>query len=75
MEWAGHKDFNEQEWRTWTVNGHDVGVTKSAGPLTFATIWAAGHMISVNPSMHNFDADFLSDFTSLMISQQNHLRW
>lgn len=47
LEWSGNKDFNAQEWHAWTVNGTEVGITKSAGPLTFATIWAAGHMISV----------------------------
>lgn len=46
LEWEGLESFNEEDWRTWSVDGKDVGITKSAGPLTFATIWAAGHMIS-----------------------------
>ena len=46
LEWFGHEEFNANEWRTWSLDGSDVGITKSAGPLTFATIWAAGHMIS-----------------------------
>jgi carboxypeptidase C (cathepsin A) len=25
-----------------------VGITKSAGPLTYASIWEAGHMISIS---------------------------
>ena len=49
LEWAGKEEFNSEEWHAWSVNGEDAGITKSAGPLTFATIWAAGHMMSVFP--------------------------
>ena len=49
LEWAGKEEFSSEEWHTWSVNGEDAGITKSVGPLTFATIWAAGHMMSVFP--------------------------
>jgi len=53
LEWSGHDEFNAQEWRDWTIptNSKDleetkaVGITKSAGLLTFASIWGAGHMV------------------------------
>ena len=50
LEWEGKAEFNAQEWRSWGL-GEDVteesaaGITKSAGPLTFASVYGAGHMV------------------------------
>lgn len=47
LEWEGKAEFNNQQWRAWGLDENDAGITKTAGALTFATIWAAGHMISL----------------------------
>ena len=47
LEWAGHEEFNAEDWKTWGVDGQGAGITKSAGPLTFASVWGAGHMVSI----------------------------
>lgn len=50
LEWEGEEAFNNAEWRVWGV-GEDVteensaGITKSAGLLTFASVYGAGHMV------------------------------
>ena len=44
LEWTGKDEYTREGWRDWTVDGRKAGETKSAGPLTFATIRAAGHM-------------------------------
>ena len=47
LQWSGHDSFNEQEWRVWGLNKTiGAGITKSSGPLTFATVWGAGHMVN-----------------------------
>lgn len=48
LEWSGRTEFAEGVWRGWRVDDDDgdAGVTKSSGPLTFASVYAAGHMIS-----------------------------
>ncbi|EJD40580.1 serine carboxypeptidase [Auricularia subglabra TFB-10046 SS5] len=45
LEWPGHETFNSQEMHEWTVEGARAGLVKKAGPLTFATVDAAGHMV------------------------------
>lgn len=44
MEWTGQAAFGEKTLEEWTVDGHAAGLTRSHGPLTFATIYNAGHM-------------------------------
>ncbi|KAH7909697.1 serine carboxypeptidase [Hygrophoropsis aurantiaca] len=44
MKWSGQKGYVAQPLRTWSVDGHEVGKTRSANGLTFATIQGAGHM-------------------------------
>lgn len=44
MEWTGREAFSVQPLRDWLVDGKVAGQTRSAGPLTFATINDAGHM-------------------------------
>ncbi|CAL1712348.1 unnamed protein product [Somion occarium] len=45
MDWTGKNIFNAQDLREWRFNGAAVGLTRRAGPLTFATIYGAGHMV------------------------------
>ncbi|KAK7690229.1 hypothetical protein QCA50_006882 [Cerrena zonata] len=45
LEWYGKEAFNAQELSEWQFNGTAAGLTRSAGPLTFATIYDAGHMV------------------------------
>lgn len=49
LEWAGKEAFNAQHLREWQFNGTSAGLTRKAGPLTFATIYDAGHMVSFAP--------------------------
>ncbi|KAL0955699.1 hypothetical protein HGRIS_001920 [Hohenbuehelia grisea] len=44
LEWSGQSVFASQELREWKVGGRHAGVTRSAKGLTFASIYAAGHM-------------------------------
>ena len=46
LEWAGQAGFLEAEWRDWKAESEASGITKDYGPLTFATIYSAGHMVS-----------------------------
>ncbi|OCH92451.1 serine carboxypeptidase [Obba rivulosa] len=48
LEWTGHDEFVSQPLREWEVDGTPAGLTRSAGPLTFATIFGAGHMVPYN---------------------------
>ncbi|KAI0310446.1 serine carboxypeptidase [Amylostereum chailletii] len=45
LEWSGQDAFVGAELREWTVDGAVAGKTRSAGPFTFATVDAAGHMV------------------------------
>ena len=45
LEWSGQESFAAQSLRDWKVNGKSAGLTRSAGPFTFATIYGAGHMV------------------------------
>ncbi|KIP06689.1 hypothetical protein PHLGIDRAFT_128117 [Phlebiopsis gigantea 11061_1 CR5-6] len=44
LEWTGQKEFVAKPLRDWKIGDRAVGVTRNAGPLTFATIAGAGHM-------------------------------
>ena len=48
LEWSGQREFNSAEWRGWRVSDDRelAGMTKSAGGMTFASVHAAGHMMS-----------------------------
>ncbi|GJE84749.1 peptidase S10, serine carboxypeptidase [Phanerochaete sordida] len=54
LEWTGADAYNAAEWHDWTVDGHKAGETKSAGPLTFATIRGAGHMVPHDKPAESF---------------------
>lgn len=45
--WTGQEAYAAEEWRDWHLSEGDVkaGETKTFGPLTFATIRGAGHMV------------------------------
>ncbi|KAJ9118615.1 hypothetical protein QFC22_003835 [Naganishia vaughanmartiniae] len=45
LQWSGQRAFGQQSLREWTVDGKSAGTTKSYGPLTFATVYGAGHMV------------------------------
>jgi len=44
LEWTGQASFVAQPLTEWEVDGKVAGMTRSAGPFTFATIDGAGHM-------------------------------
>jgi carboxypeptidase C (cathepsin A) len=46
LEWTGQEGFVSQPLRDWKIGGRAVGMTRSYGSLTFATIAGAGHMVS-----------------------------
>lgn len=45
LEWTGQDEFAAEPLRDWQVEDEVAGVTRSAGPFTFATIYGAGHMV------------------------------
>ncbi|KAL5531734.1 hypothetical protein ACEPAG_4611 [Sanghuangporus baumii] len=50
LEWEGKDTFNAAKWRAWGLGDKiteesATGITKSAGPLTFASVYGAGHMV------------------------------
>lgn len=48
MEWSGQAEYQKMPLREWKVGERSVGVTKAYGGLTFATIYGAGHLVSLN---------------------------
>ncbi|KAI0751275.1 peptidase S10 serine carboxypeptidase [Daedaleopsis nitida] len=46
LEWTGSSQYLSQDFRDWIVDGHKAGEVKTVGPLTFATVRGAGHMMS-----------------------------
>ena len=49
LDWTGKENFVSKSLRDWKIDGQAVGVTRNYGPLTFATIAGAGHMVSHRP--------------------------
>ncbi|KAH9842383.1 peptidase S10 serine carboxypeptidase [Rhodofomes roseus] len=45
LEWDGADAWAAETWRSWGVDGSVAGETKTVGPLTFATVFGAGHMV------------------------------
>jgi len=45
LEWTQQAEFQAQPLSDWIVDGQAAGVTRSVGPLTFATIYGAGHLV------------------------------
>ena len=46
LEWTGSSAYAKETWRAWYVDGEKAGEIKNVGPLTFATVLGAGHMMS-----------------------------
>ena len=45
MEWEKADDWAKAEDRDWVVDGAKAGVVKEVGPLSFVTVYDAGHMV------------------------------
>lgn len=45
LDWSGSESYVSQPIRPWKIDNTDVGLTRSHGPLTFATVFGAGHMV------------------------------
>jgi cathepsin A (carboxypeptidase C) len=47
MEWSGQEEFSRQDLKPWGVGkgSPQIGLTRSAKGLTFATVEGAGHMV------------------------------
>ncbi|EKM59597.1 uncharacterized protein PHACADRAFT_250197 [Phanerochaete carnosa HHB-10118-sp] len=54
LEWTGKDAYDIAGWRDWLVDGHKAGETKAAGPLTFATVREAGHMVPHDKPAESF---------------------
>ena len=48
LEWTGSGLYQSHAFRDWHVDGHKAGEVRTAGPLTFATVRGAGHMMSIS---------------------------
>lgn len=48
LKWSGQEAYNAAEKRDWHYDGKVAGQTKSAGNLTFLTIYGAGHMVPMD---------------------------
>ena len=58
MEWSGQDAFTSTPLLDWHVDGHTAGKVRTAGPLTFLTIYGAGHMVCYsNPRYISPDID------------------
>ncbi|OCH89475.1 serine carboxypeptidase [Obba rivulosa] len=55
LEWTGQAAFVAQPLREWEVNGTAAGLTRSAGPFTFATIFGAGHMVPYDKPLESLE--------------------
>lgn len=47
MKWSGQEEYVSRELREWEVDGKPAGKTRSWGPLTFASLYGAGHLVSI----------------------------
>ncbi|PSR78186.1 hypothetical protein PHLCEN_2v7518 [Hermanssonia centrifuga] len=45
LEWTMQQEFIAQPLREWEIDGAAAGMVRNAGPLTFATLYGAGHMV------------------------------
>ncbi len=73
--WSGSLGFQEQEWRSWEMEGKQAGDIKSFGPLTLASVWGAGHMVKYSLAI-GIDKQLISNFhRRRMISPRKFFRW
>ncbi|KAF8583990.1 peptidase S10 serine carboxypeptidase [Ramaria rubella] len=64
LEWSGGDKFRSQLMRDWALPGKETiaGQTRSANNLTFASVYAAGHMVSLlrtNLNVSSADLQFI----------------
>ncbi|OBZ71079.1 Carboxypeptidase Y A [Grifola frondosa] len=45
LDWTGNAAFRAQPLREWSIDGEVAGLTRASGPLTFVTLYGAGHMV------------------------------
>lgn len=46
LDWYGTEAFNEETLGEWEVEGKKAGKLRTWGPLSFASVYGAGHMVS-----------------------------
>jgi len=44
LAWRRGDEFSRQPWKTWEIDGREVGDVKSTGLLSLVSVWGAGHM-------------------------------
>ena len=54
MAWSGQDGFRNQPLAKWLVDGKTAGITRSFGNFTFATIYGAGHMVSLLSTCYQY---------------------
>lgn len=47
LDWYGKEAFNGEALGEWEVEGKKAGKMRTWGPLAFASVYGAGHMVSV----------------------------
>lgn len=47
LEWTGQKEFAAAPLEEWVVGDHGAGLVRTHKGFTFATVYEAGHMVSV----------------------------
>jgi len=55
LEWTGQSQYAALPLRKWEVSGEVAGVARSHGPLTFATIAEAGHMVPYDQPVRSLE--------------------
>ncbi|KZT67101.1 serine carboxypeptidase [Daedalea quercina L-15889] len=55
LEWSGKDEFRSQPFSQWEVDGEVAGLMRTAGPLTFATIDGAGHMVPYDKPLQSLE--------------------
>jgi cathepsin A (carboxypeptidase C) len=61
LEWEKQKEFNDQEYKKWNVNGKPAGEFKNVDNLTFLRIYDAGHMVPMDQP--EVSLEMLNQFT------------
>eukprot|EP00347_Sterkiella_histriomuscorum_P019392 403341804 len=61
VEWSGQADFNNAEYKDWTVNGQVAGQLKESGNFKFLRVYNAGHMVPMDQPVNALE--MLRSFT------------
>jgi cathepsin A (carboxypeptidase C) len=51
-KWANKKEFNDQAYESWTVDGTPAGEIRQYGNLHFLRVFDAGHMVPMDQPVH-----------------------